>query len=177
VNEINVAGESLDIASFEIERIVGDQDGGIGTAFNLYGAVDVVEKAVAGADVVMGFAGFDVLVVVIQLNVAGGNGFVGPDVVFDVVGAEARAAIVDVHIAVGGDDVALAALRFCFHVGDAAFAGGEAGLLSENAPRKEAGWNGENRRQKENLTGRGESPCMRMMIHSEHAIKESSGIA
>ena len=73
-----------------------------------------MKEAVAGADVVMGFIGFEVLVAVIELNVAGSGAFVGLPVVFDVVGAKTGVRVVNVHVAVSGRDVAFAALRFRF---------------------------------------------------------------
>ena len=73
-----------------------------------------MKEAVAGADVVMGFIGFEVLVALIELNVPGSGGFVGLPVVFDVVGAKTGVRVVNVHVAVSGRDVAFAALRFRF---------------------------------------------------------------
>ena len=69
-----------------------------------------MKEAVAGADVVMGFIGFEVLVAVIELHVAGSGGFVSLPVVFDVVGAKTGFRVLNVHVAVSGGDVAFAAL-------------------------------------------------------------------
>jgi hypothetical protein len=69
-----------------------------------------VEKAVASADVVMRFVGIEVLIVVVELNVAGGDRFKGLAVVFDVVGAETRIPKVNVDIAIGRGNVAAPAL-------------------------------------------------------------------
>jgi len=69
---------------------------------------------VAGADVVMCFIGFEVLVVVVELNVAGGDRFEGPAVVFDVVGAKTHVHIVNINVTVAEVTSAAAALCFCF---------------------------------------------------------------
>jgi hypothetical protein len=106
VDKINIPGEALDVTSFEIKRIVGNQDSGIGPAFDLDTAANVVEKAVAGADVIMRFVGIEVLIVVVELNATGGDSFKGLAVVFDVIGAETRVAEVNVHIAISQGDIA-----------------------------------------------------------------------
>ena len=95
----------------EVQRIVGDQDGGIGAPLDFDGAAHVGEGAAAGADVVVRFVGFQVLIFVVEDDVAAGDGFVGLVVVFDVVGLQALVAVVNVHGAVGDGEVALALLR------------------------------------------------------------------
>src|SRR2546430_5042041 len=54
----------------------------------LFPYTTLFRSAAAGADVVVSFSGFEVLVAVIELNVAGSGGFVGLAVVFDVVSAK-----------------------------------------------------------------------------------------
>src|SRR5207245_8122029 len=134
----NVAGEALDVSCFEKKRIAGNQDGRIGAALDLYRAVNVVKKAVTCADVVMRFAGFQMLVVVVELYVAVRGGFVRLAVVFHVVGAKTGVRVMDVHIAVRSDDLAFATLRFRFQIGDSSPAGRQAGLLrAGNASRRD----------------------------------------
>ena len=100
------------------------QDRGIRFALDAYETAHVGEGAAAGADVVVGFVGFDVLIFIVEDDVAARDGFVGLVVVFDVVGAEALIAVVNVDGAFGGGDVALAGLRADRgEVGDAAFGG------------------------------------------------------
>ena len=59
----------------------------VGLALDFESAVNVLKEAVAGADVVVGFGGFKMLAAIVQLHVAGGDGFVGFVVVLDVIGA------------------------------------------------------------------------------------------
>ena len=174
MDEIYVASEALDVARFEIERIVGHQDGGIGPALDLDSAANIVEKAVAGADVVMRFVSVEVLVAVVKLNVAGGDSFEGLAVVFDVLSAKTRVSIADVDIAISGGDIAAPALRFCFELGDAGLRTRKMNLLSACG---RAGEGGKKRGQKNQETQRGESSRTGMKIHPEHAVNESSWIA
>jgi len=51
MDEIHIAGEALDVARFEIKRVFGNQDGGIRPALDLDTATNIVEEAMAGADV------------------------------------------------------------------------------------------------------------------------------
>ena len=87
LHEIQIARNTLDGASFEIQRIVGEEDLIVGLALDFESAVNVLKEAVAGADVVVGFGGFKMLAAIVQLHVAGGDGFVGFVVVLDVIGA------------------------------------------------------------------------------------------
>src|SRR5262249_25164286 len=112
----------LDVFGFEVERIFRDEDGGIGFALDFDEAADVDEGAAAGADVVVGFGGFEVLIFVVENNVATRVGFVGLIVVLDVIGAEALVAVVNVYGVVGGGHVALVGLLTKGgEFGDAAF--------------------------------------------------------
>ena len=172
MDQIHIAGEAFDVARFKIERIVGNQDGGIGTALDLDSAVNIVEKAVAGADVVMRFVSVEVLVVVVKLNVAGGDSFEGLAVVFDVVGTKTRVSIADVDIAIGGGDIAAPALRFCFELGDAGLQRRKMNLLSA---RERAGEGGMKRGQKNQETQRRGSSSTGMRIHPKHAVNETVG--
>src|SRR5205823_2341581 len=88
VDEIDLSREAFYLSRFEVKRIIGNQDCRIGPPLDLDVAANVVKQAVARADVVMSFSGFEVLVAVIELNVAGSGGFVGLAVVFDVVSAK-----------------------------------------------------------------------------------------
>ena len=130
VDQVDVRGKAFDVASFKIEGIIREEHIRAGAARNLDGAVDVVKKPVTGADVVMCLGGFDVLVVVVKLDMARSNGFVGSAVVLDVIRAQTGVSIADVHIPVGGSDITLAALRFGFQFGHAALRGRKAKLLS-----------------------------------------------
>jgi hypothetical protein len=130
VNYVEVVAESFDLAGFEIKRIVGDEDGGIGAALDFDGAANAEESAAAGADIVVRFVGFEVLILVVVLNVAAGEGFGSLVIVFDVIGAEALFAIVNVHVVVGDEEITFAALRAGGgEFRDAAFDGGRANLL------------------------------------------------
>src|SRR5882724_10874249 len=177
MDEIHIAGEALDVARFEIKRIVGNQDGGIGPALDLGAAANIVEKAVAGADVVMRFVSLEVLVVIVEQNVAGGDGFEGLAVIFDMVGAKARVSIADVDITIGGGDVTAAALCFCFQLGDAGLRSRQMNLLSAGERCGRAGEGGKKHNQENQGAQREGNLRTGMKIHPEHAINESSWIA
>jgi hypothetical protein len=55
-----------------------------------------------GADVELSFIGFEVLAVVIELDVSAGGCLIGFVVVFDVIGAKTAVPIVNIHVSVGG---------------------------------------------------------------------------
>ena len=97
----------LDVFRFEVERIFGDQNGRIWFAFDFDGAAYVGEGAAAGADVEVRFVGFEVLIFVVEDDVAARHGLVGLIVVFDVIGAQALVAIVNVDGSVRDRNVAL----------------------------------------------------------------------
>src|ERR1700719_5355013 len=109
LNNVEVASESFYLAGFEIKRVIGDEDGGIWAALDLNGAADAEEGAATGADVIVSFVGFQVLVLVVVQDVAAGESFGGLVIVFDMIGAEALLAIVDVHVVVGDEEIAFAA--------------------------------------------------------------------
>ena len=163
----------------EIERIFGDQDGGIGLALDSDEAADVGEGAAAGADVVMGFIGFEMLIFVIEDDVAARHRFVGLIVVFDVIGAEALIAVMDVDGVFGGGDVALVCLwAGGGDLGDAAF-GRLTVLLGTRQRRAEDGRDCERgerceregeRPQKRIRARRGEIPGTGIAIHAEHSL-------
>ena len=133
LDDVDVVAEGGRPGGFEVERIVGDEDGGIGAALDLEEAANFFESAAAGGDVVVGFVGFEMLSVEIEEDVAAGDDFGGGVVVFDVIGTEAHAAVGDVHVVVGDVQVADAALRTAGgDFGDAAFDGGRANLLGGN---------------------------------------------
>ena len=108
---IEVVVVLLDVLGFEIERIVGDQNGRIWFAFDFDGAAYVDEGAAAGADVEVRFVGLEVLIFVVEDDVAARGGLVGLIVVFDVIGAQALVAIANVDGSVRDRNVALALLR------------------------------------------------------------------
>jgi len=114
VDEIDGSREAFDVPRFKVKGIIGNQNCRIGSPLDFDAAANVVKETVACADVVMSFIGFEVLVVVIKLNVAGSGSLVGLAVVFDVVGAKLGVRVVNVHVAVSGGDVAFASLRFRF---------------------------------------------------------------
>src|SRR6267378_5106606 len=162
VDEVHVAGEALDVSRFEIQRIVRNQDDGIRPPLDLHAPANIVENAVAGADVVVRFISFEVLVVVVELDVAGGDGFKRLAVVFDMVGAKTCVSIADVDIAVGGGDIAAAALCFCFQLGDAGFRRRKMNLLSAGKSSARTGEGGKKRNQENQRTQRGESSRTRV---------------
>ncbi len=131
-NAIEVAGKALDGARFEIQRIVGEKDLITGLALDSESAVNVLKKAVTGADVVVRLGSFEMLVAVIENDMASGDGFVGLVVVLDMVGAKARAGVTDVDVAVGRSDVSLPGLRSGFKFGDQALAGSRANFLGRD---------------------------------------------
>src|SRR6267143_2987189 len=129
VDEVNLSWKAFDVTRLEVQRIFGNQECRIGPPLDFEVAANVVEEAMTGADVVVCFIGIEVLVAVIELNVAGGGGFVGLAVVFDVVGAKTGLRVVNINVAVSRDDVAFAALRFSFQICDSAFGRRKASLL------------------------------------------------
>ena len=60
---------------------------------------------------------------------AGGHGFVGFVVVFDVIGPQTGAAVTDVHVAVGDGEVALAFLCLGLELGDSSLGRADVDLL------------------------------------------------
>ena len=110
-DDVDVFAEAFDFFGLKKERIVRDQERGVGFADDFYGAVGVVEKAVAGVDVVVGVIGVEVLIFEVVVNVAGSDDVGGGVVVLDVVGGEAGLAVDDDDVAIGDVEVALAALR------------------------------------------------------------------
>src|SRR5450755_3638620 len=99
--KILIVVEFLDVARFEVQRIVGDQNAGIRAPLDFDGAANVEEGAPAGADVIVGFAGFQVLIFVVEDYVAARDGFVALLVVFHVIGLKALVGVVNVHRAIG----------------------------------------------------------------------------
>src|SRR5712664_2664820 len=70
VDEVYLSREAFDVPCFEVKRIVGNQNRWIGPPLDLDVAANVVKQAVSGADVVMSLLGVEVLVAVIELDVA-----------------------------------------------------------------------------------------------------------
>jgi hypothetical protein len=124
------------LASFEIERIVGDKEGGIGLALDLNHTANVKKRAAAIADVVVRFVRFDMLIFEIILHVAARESFRGLIVVFDMIGAKALVGVMDVDVVVGNEEIALAALGALGRkLGDAALGNGRADLLRGGGTR------------------------------------------
>ncbi len=111
VNEVEIVAKSLHQMRFEIERIIRDEQRGVGAALDFQRAADVGEGATAGAHVVVGFIGLEVLILEVVLDVAARESFRGLVVVFDVVGAQALAGVMNIDVVVGDEEIALPALR------------------------------------------------------------------
>jgi len=177
-NEVNVTGKAFDFGSLEVERVLGNQDEGIGAAFDFDSAANVGEGAMAGADVVAGFLGFEMFIVVVETDVAPGKRLGSFFVVFDVVGLEALVAEVDVHAVIGDKKVAaflLWAARPDFDI--AGFAGVQANLLGGGGGECRTKERKKKNREREKEAERGQSPGMRVNVHAEHLSDENSGIA
>lgn len=132
----------------------------------------------AGADVVMSFIGFEVLVVVVEADVAAGKGFGGFFVVLDVIGLEALVAVVNVDVIVREEEVAaflLRAARPDFDV--AGFVGVEGRLLRAGKRKRGVEKREKQSYEEEREPWRGHSPGMGVTIHAEHLCDENSEIA
>ncbi len=172
-DEIDVAREPLDFTGLEVEGIRRDEDHGVGAAEDLDGAADVAEGAEAGGDVVTGFVGFEVLVFVVELDMAAGEGVAGAVVVLHMVGAEAKFLVLEVHVAIGDEEVALALLRTAGGKrGVAAFAGGEMDLLGRRGGNSLGrccdSQKREERRKEEKRAAQGG-------VHSKHPVQKTVG--
>jgi hypothetical protein len=111
VDEINVAGESVNHTRFEIKRILRNEEGRAGAALDAHSAAHVYEVPLAGAYVVTRFVGFEMFLLEIIDHVAARDGFRGLLVVFDVVGTKSRVAVQNFYVAVRDIQVTLMALR------------------------------------------------------------------
>jgi len=126
----------------------------------------------------MGFIGFEVLIFEVVLDVAAREGFRGLVVVFDVIGAQALAGVMDINVIVGDEQIALPALRALGgKLSDTALGRGGTDLLGLCGA-----WVGENESKKEHLDGkkkleRGKYPSMRVAIHAENSKDQVSWIA
>src|SRR5882762_4178882 len=118
----------------------------------------------------MGFIGFEMLIFEVVLDVAAGESFRGLVVVFDVIGTQALASVMDINVIVSDEEIALAALRaFGGKLGDAAFGCGWTDLLGVCGSSV-----GEEESKKEQLDEkkeleRGKYPRMRVAIHAENS--------
>jgi hypothetical protein len=133
---------------------------------------------VAGADVVASFFGFEVFVVVVETDMAAGEGLGGFFVVLDMISLEALVAKVNVDVIIGHKKVAaflLRASRPDFDV--AGFAGMQADLLRAGNGERGAKKRKKKKREREKEAERGQSPGMRVTVHAEHLSDENSGIA
>src|SRR5437588_7695281 len=77
LHEIQVAGKPLYGSGLKIQRIVSEQDLLVWLAHDFESALNIFEESVPRADVVMRFAGFQVLPAVVQLNLPCSRGFEG----------------------------------------------------------------------------------------------------
>jgi len=83
----------------------------------------------------------------------------------------------DIDVAIGEREVALASLFLCFEGDDAAFYGGQVRLLSGGEGRRRSGQKKEEQRQAEEGPERGWIPCMEERIQASHVVNENSSIA
>jgi hypothetical protein len=126
----------------------------------------------------VGFIGFEMLVFEIVLDVAAGKSFGGLVVVFDMIGAETLAGVMNVDVIVGDEEIALPALRaFGGKLGDTAFGRGRMDLLGLCG----AGTGDSHSQSKqEQLDGkkkleRGKYPSMRVASHAAAATNRVVG--
>ena len=119
-DDIEIRGHALDFLGFKINGIFGDQQRGVGVAFQFHIAVDIVERAMAGLNVELCIIGFQVLVFKIKLHVPARQRFEGCAVVLDVIRLQTHFAVMNVHIVVRYENVALPPLwPFSRNLGDA----------------------------------------------------------
>ena len=176
-NNVDVVSKFFDLVSFEVERIVAGKDGGIGLALDLNRAANVEKRAAAGADVIVRFIRFEMLIFEIILHVATCEGFVSVIVVFDVIGAKTLPGVVDIDIVIGDEEIALVALRALGgKLGDAAF-GGRADFLRGSGSHSDGNQGEKGRRHPQKKLRRGKFPSMRVAIHAEDVVNQVSSIA
>jgi len=137
---------------------------------------NVAKRAAAGADVVMGFLGFEVLIFEVVSHVAARESFRGLIVVLDVISAQALAGVVDIDVVVGDKEIALAALRAVRRkLGDAALGSGPADLLRGGRSRASENQGERKQRYPRKKLEHGRFPSMRMSIHAEDVVNGVSG--
>ncbi len=130
MNNVEVVGKPLHQASFEIERVIGNEEGGSWLALDFYRAANVDKRAAAGADVVVGFLGFEMLIFEVVSDVATRERLICVVVVLDVIRSQALTGVVDVDVVVGDEEISLAALRALSRkLGDTTLGSGRADLL------------------------------------------------
>ncbi len=110
-DDVNIGGNALHFASLEVERVLGDQERGIGAAFELYRAVNVAKGAAPRGNIENGIVALEMLIFKVEENVPVDRCLGGGVVVLGVVGSQAHAGIGDVHVAIGDKEVALSLLR------------------------------------------------------------------
>jgi len=125
----------------------------------------------------MDFVGFEMLIFVIVNNVAAGDGFGSFVVVLDVIGLQARVAIVQIDVAIGDIEVALALLLLGGEVRDAAFGGRQANLLGVERGRSDGEPGKKKQRQMGGQLTRENRSITKAIIQTEHAGGENSWIA
>ena len=178
VDEVNIIGETFDFGGLEKERILGNQDQGIGAAGHLDSTADVGEEAVASADVVAGLIGFQMLIVVVEANVAASEGFGGLFVVFDVICLEALIPEADIDFIIGNEKVAAFLLGAARPNLDIAGFGRVQGRLLRDGNRRRGTAQGiKKRHEEEKKAWRGGGPGMGATIQTNHLSDENSWIA
>jgi hypothetical protein len=146
-DNVVVRRDPFNFFGFEVEGILGDENGRVGTAFQTDGATGVFESAAPRADVKFRLLSFDVLIVEIKLDVTAGGGLRGDAVVLHVIGLKAKVAVMDVDVPIGQIKVALFGLRAAGgNLGDRAGSGRDANLLGigkgggeQNQPKRGQG--------------------------------------
>src|SRR5580704_13196076 len=132
----------------------------------------------AGAHVVASLLGFKMFIVVVEADMAAGEGFGIFFVVFDVICLEAFVAVVNVHVVVSNEKVAVLLLWAARPDLDVAgFAGVQADLLRPGIWQGACDERKKKRYEKYKGPERGRNPGMRATIHAEHLCDENCWIA
>jgi hypothetical protein len=130
------------------------------------------------ADIVVGFFGFEVFVVVIEPDMSAGEGFGRFLILLNVVSLKALVPKMDVHVTISHKEIAAFLLRASRPYLDvAAFAGVQADLLRGGNRQDWAAERKEKSREQQNEPEHRCNPGMRVTIHAEHLFDESSWIA
>jgi len=126
----------------------------------------------------MGLLGFQVLIFEVILDMTAREGLGGLVVVFDVVGAQALAGVMNIDVIVGDEEIALPALRTLGgKLGDTALGCGGAGLLGFCGASGCDNQNEKEQPDRKKKLERGKYPGMRVAIHAEKSKDRISWIA
>jgi hypothetical protein len=118
------------------------------------------------------------LIFEVVLDVAAGKSFRGLVVVFDVIGTQALAGVMDINVIVGDEEIALPALRtLCRKLGDTALVRGRADLLGFCSVSVCENQNEKEQPDRKKKLERGKYPGMRVAIHAENSNNRVSWIA